>query len=216
MKSIYDTLVQNIKDTDKFTEFANRPRAHKLYKTCVIPNLEKFLHKKCIGVYWVEYNRVNKLQSNGIDGYFEFDDGSKIYFQEKTHLNTKLDSTTNWSPVKGDKAFVTEIVNHGGGVGWSRHLNNVSLLFIFYQDSTVVIGNHDLKPLSNISDYCMGIYNIWRKTKLFKRQRIEYRDIIYTLNVVSDKGVPTKAMIMDLPKSVIERDIKCSVKIYKV
>ena len=215
MEGVYDTITKNIRDTDSRTERANRPKAKRFYEAHIIPKLEDRLGSKCTNIIWVDYNLIDKLQSKGIDGYFEFADGTKIEFQEKTHLTTTLSDTERWNPIRKGPAFAAELVNHGGKMGWTQHLNNVHLLFIFYKSDVVVIGNKDLSTLSQIADYCKGIYKLWSETKSYIRQNIEYSGITYTLRPVSERGVDSKTILINLAQTTIEKDMKCGVKTYK-
>lgn len=213
MKSIYDVIHNNIKVTDERTEKANRPRAEKLYKLNVIPRLENELHSKCVEIVWIPYDKIDKQQSNGKDGYFLFENGTNIFFQEKTHLDNTLDSTTKWNPKKDGYSHIMEIVNHGkNNMGWGGKLNNVSLLFIFYKDCTVVLGKRNLGELYELANYCVEIYKLWDGHKV--SQKISYDGIMYRLNAVAEKNTASKTMIINLSETTI-KDLNIGIKIYK-
>ena len=212
MNSIYDIISHNIKVTDDRTERANRPRAEKLYREEIIPRLENAINSKCIEIRWVPYDVTNKIQSNGIDGYFKFQNGTVVCFQEKTHLLNTIDSTREWDPLHTGYSHIIEIVNHGGGIGWTGKINNVSLLFIFYKDVTVVIGKKNLSKLVELKNYCNDIYDLWDGK--FNSQNIYYDGIGYRLNAVKEKKVTSKTMITNISERTI-KELGYIIKTYK-
>lgn len=210
----YQVLAQDIAQTNKETEKANQSRAEKFYRT-LIPKLEKSIGSKCIDIQWYEYDGPGGKQSNGVDGCFLFENGMTLNFQEKTHLNDTLDSTTRWSTVRGDKCHVLEVVNHGGGIGWVGHTKNINLLFIFYKDYAVVIGNKDLSNLTSIASHGEEIYKFWDKSGRPEKQSIVFKGATYRLNTVRERRSSSTTMITNLPESVITGQLKCQIKTYK-
>lgn len=214
MKNFND-IQQQIKQTNNRTEKANQRRAAKFYREILIPKIESKIGSKCIDIQWYEYDGPGGKQSMGIDGCFQFENGLVLNFQEKTHLNNTLNSTTRWSTVSDDKCHAIEIVNHGGGIGWVGHTKNVNFLFIFYKDYVVIVGNKDLSTLTTISSHGEEIYKFWDKSGRPEKQQIVFKGVTYRLNSVSEEGTTSKTIITNFPESVITNQLKCSIKTYK-
>ena len=211
----YQTLAQDIAQTNNETEKANQSRAAKFYRSTLIPKIESSIGSKCIGIQWYEYDGPGGKQSSGVDGCFLFENGMTLNFQEKTHLNDTLASTTRWSTVRGDKCHALEIVNHGGGIGWAGHTKNINLLFIFYKDYVVVIGNRDLSNLTSIASHGEKIYDDWYKSGRQEKHSVTINRVLYRVNTVRERRSSSTTMITNLPESVITDQLKCQIKTYK-
>ena len=152
---------------------------------------------------------------NGIDGCFQFENGMILNFQEKTHLNDTLASTTRWSTIRGDKCHALEIVNHGGSIGWVGHVKNVNLLFIFYKDYVVVVGNKDLSNLTAITAHGEKMYKDWDESGRPEKHSMVINRVLYRINTVRERRSASTTMITNLPESVITNQLKCQIKTYK-